>query len=63
MGWTCLEKFKSDESVDSEANIYRINIYRVLLTRGRDGFIAFVPPTEEFQSVYDALVNAGVEVL
>ena len=23
---------------------YRINSYRVLLTRGRDGFIIFVPP-------------------
>lgn len=59
-GWA---KFKSDESVDSEANTYRINSYRVLLTRGRDGFIAFVHPIKEFQSVYDALVKAGVEVL
>ncbi|NOH17264.1 DNA/RNA helicase domain-containing protein [Clostridium cochlearium] len=59
-GW---KKFKLDQSVDSEANTYRINSYRVLLTRGRDGFITFVPPTDEFQSVYDALVGAGVEVL
>jgi hypothetical protein len=59
-GW---KKFKSDESVDSEANTYRINSYRVLLTRGRDGFIAFIPPAAELQSVYDALVKAGVEVL
>lgn len=59
-GW---KKFKSDESVDSEANTYRINSYRVLLTRGRDGFIAFIPKTAELQPVYDALVEAGVVVL
>lgn len=58
-----IKKFKSDESVDSEANTYRINSYRVLLTRGRDRFIAFIPKTAELQSVYDALVEAGVEVL
>lgn len=59
-GWS---KFKPDESADSEANRYRINSYRVLLTRGRDGFIAFIPKTTELQAVYYALVEAGVEVL
>lgn len=59
-GWA---KFKLDESKDSEANTYRINSYRVLLTRGRDGFIVFVPPTPEFQPVYDVLIEAGVEKL
>lgn len=58
-GWT---KFKSDESVDSEANTYRINRYRVLLTRGRDEFIALIPRTAGLHPVYDALVEAGVEV-
>lgn len=58
-----IKKFQSDESVDSEANTYRINSYRVLLTRGCDGFIAFIPKIAELQPVYDALVEAGVEVL
>lgn len=59
-GWS---KYRSDESVDSEANTYRINSYRVLLTHDRDGFIVFVPPVADLQSVYDALVEACVEVL
>lgn len=33
----------------------RINSYRVLLTRGRDGFIVFVPPTSTMNSTYQAL--------
>lgn len=59
-GWL---KFKPDESVDSEANRYRINSYRVLLTRGRDGFIVFVLPVPEFSLVYEALINGGVKKL
>lgn len=32
-----------------------------LLTRGRDGFIIFVP--EELPFVYEVLVEAGMEIL
>ena len=41
----------------------RVNSYRVLLTRGRDGFIIFVPPEIEMQSTYEALKAAGVRML
>ena len=37
----------------------RLNAYRVLLTRGRDGFIVFVPPESEFDATHGALVRAG----
>lgn len=56
-GWS---KFKENESVDSDANTYRVNSYRVLLTRGRDGFIAFVPDESRFDSTYDVLVQVGI---
>ncbi|SOY39577.1 DNA/RNA helicase domain-containing protein [Cupriavidus taiwanensis] len=41
----------------------RINSYRVLLTRGRDGFIVFVPPESTMDSTYEALVTAGLRAL
>lgn len=37
----------------------RLNAYRVLLTRGRDGFIVFVPPEPQYTPVWDALTTAG----
>ena len=38
----------------------RMNSYRVLLTRGRDGFIVFVPNEIRMQTTYEALKGAGV---
>jgi len=38
----------------------RVNSYRVLLTRGRDGFIVFVPPEIGMQSTCEVLKRAGV---
>ena len=38
----------------------RLNSYRVLLTRGRDGFIIFVPNESLMRGTYEALVKAGV---
>jgi len=35
------------------------NTYRVLLTRGRDGLVIFVPPTKDFDSTEVALLAAG----
>ena len=52
------ENFDKNNEGDS---LYRINSYRVLLTRGRDGFIVFVP--EELPFVYEVLVEAGMEIL
>ena len=39
----------------------RINAYRVLLTRGRDGLVVFVPPG--LDSTWEALRGAGLEEL
>jgi hypothetical protein len=41
----------------------RVNSYRVLLTRGRDGFFIFVPKEIGMESTYAALVGAGVKEL
>ena len=38
----------------------RVNSYRVLLTRGRDGFIVFMPNEIGMRSTYEALKGAGV---
>ena len=59
-GWS---KFKDTEAADSDANTYRINSYRVLLTRGRDGFIAFVPDDTRFDATYNALLRTGIKEL
>ena len=57
------EKFRKWEDSDSDANTFRINSYRVLLTRGRDGFIIFVPPEDKLDSVYEILVKSGIKEL
>lgn len=40
---------------------YRLNTYRVLLTRGRDGMIIFVPPVNDLDITYNMLVSIGFE--
>ena len=57
------EKFRKTQDENSDANTYRRNSYRVLLTRGRDGFIVFVPPVERLGSVYDLLLSVGIKEL
>ncbi|MDP9372505.1 MAG: DUF2075 domain-containing protein, partial [Chloroflexota bacterium] len=46
-----------------EPHRLRLNSYRVLLTRGRDGFIVFVPPEPGLDATYQALVRGGLQVL
>jgi hypothetical protein len=41
----------------------RLNAYRVLLTRGRDGVVVFVPPAPEMDLTFAALRQAGFERL
>jgi DUF2075 family protein len=41
----------------------RINAYRVLLTRGRDACIVFVPPLEELDDTHHYLASAGFKSL
>lgn len=39
------------------------NAYRVLLTRGRDGLVVFLPPEPEFDATHVALLAAGMQPL
>lgn len=41
----------------------RLNSYRVLLSRGRDGFIVFIPPNSNMKSTQAALRSAGLNNL
>lgn len=41
----------------------RKNVYRVLLTRGRDGTVIYVPPDERLDSTYLRLIDVGVRSL
>ncbi len=41
----------------------RLNAYRVLLTRGRDCAVIFVPPTPQLDETYDWLTACGVREL
>lgn len=41
----------------------RLNAYRVLLTRGRDGMLVFIPPLVEMDSTFLALGQAGAALL
>jgi len=56
-------KFKKAEAEDSDANTYRKNGYRVLLTRGRDGFVIYVPPVEEMDLTYEVLLETGISTV
>ena len=55
------ELYKKKETSDSDANTYRKNSYRVLLTRGRDGFIIVIPENEALDSTYELFINLGLE--
>lgn len=39
----------------------RLNSYRVLLTRGRDGFVVYVPDCESLNETYEILKKAGLK--
>jgi len=41
----------------------RKNVYRVLLTRGRDGTVVFVPPDARMDGTMERLVSAGMPIL
>jgi hypothetical protein len=46
-----------------DAFTLRKNAYRVLLTRGRDGSVVFVPPIKLFDETFDYLVASGFRLL
>lgn len=54
---------KAGRSHAKDARQLRLNSYRVLLTRGRDGMIIFIPPVSEFDSTFDALRTSGCKEL
>lgn len=54
------KKFDPERNKAKDPNNLRINSYRVLLTRGRDGFIVYVPDDRSLDGVYYVLVSAGV---
>ena len=41
----------------------RLNAYRVLLTRGRDGCVVFVPEIEDLDETFAFLSAAGLKLL
>jgi DUF2075 family protein len=54
------KKAKTNRSKAKDPHQLRVNSYRVLLTRGRDGFIIFVPNEIGMRSTFEALKGAGV---
>jgi len=41
----------------------RLNSYRVLLTRSREGVVIFIPPKPEFDSTEHAILASGARIL
>jgi hypothetical protein len=50
-------------SKECDPFLLRLNGYRVLLTRGRDGMIVFVPPVDLLHSTYEVLLASGCRQL
>jgi hypothetical protein len=46
-----------------DARQLRLNAYRVLLTRGRDACVVFVPPVAILDGTFDYLRQAGFKEL
>lgn len=55
-------KYKQPHRI-KDAHQLRVNAYRVLLTRGRDGTVIFVPPIEEMDETFSYLVASGFQEL
>ncbi len=58
IGWT--SKPSRSRAPIKDAHQIRTNAYRVLLTRGRDGVVVFVPPEEKLDLTYQVLIDAGM---
>lgn len=63
-GWSIKESrgFKKGLPVKNPYQL-RINSYRVLLTRGRDGTVVFVPPLEQMDRTHEHLRSCGFRLL
>ena len=53
--------YDKGSDIISKASEYRKNAYRVLLTRGRDGFIVFIPQVDELNAVYELFKKIGLK--
>ena len=56
-GW---KKFEQRGAKAKDPNRLRLNSYRVLLTRGRDGFIIYVPNASVLDNTYNKLIQSGI---
>ncbi|MBD3107497.1 DUF2075 domain-containing protein [Bacillus sp. AGMB 02131] len=56
--WKKYEKYQKDIH---DPDKLRKNSYRVLMTRGRDGLIIFVPNIKQLDGVYTVLQEAGMD--
>jgi DUF2075 family protein len=63
--WDGLKWAIRDPRRSQERDPYRLRLngYRVLLSRGRDGMIVFVPPIPILERTYGTLLNAGCQIL
>ena len=55
--------FNPAEDASSDDNTYRKNSYRVLMTRGRDGFIVHIPNTTAYDKIYRLFIDTGIKEL
>ena len=55
--------YQPNQAADSDENVYRRNSYRVLLTRGRDGFVIYVPDDKILDVTYNMFVALGFKNL
>jgi hypothetical protein len=61
-GWSITHSRKT-QGVVRDAVALRKNLYRVLLTRGRDATVTFVPPDARFDSTFAKLLEVGFRPL
>jgi Uncharacterized conserved protein (DUF2075) len=63
-GWTnrLAKRYQHPQEIKDALQL-RINAYRVLLTRGRDATVVFVPPISVLDETYDRMVTSGFREL
>jgi len=64
--WNQARQLVSIRQARSRANdphLLRVNSYRVLLTRGRDGFLIYLPKLPILDNTYEVLLEAGAKKL
>lgn len=59
-GWL---RFEPKNSKYKDPHQIRINSYRVLLTRGRDGVLVYLPPDTRLDETYTILLSAGMHAI